>query len=1046
MNKIYFISSYESNTQEQVYFTEDSGFNNYKREYEKLIKYDGKDFVISINSFSIIKDDLIKNKETDTYDLTVKLKVQGIFSYNIFKKSISFVEIKNHFIYGFKLEDDLPGIIYDGKAPKSIIFSKIEQLGLYIEFLNKVHSEPGDTLSNDFCEETIECLIKDKKFYFDFYLELLQYYKNTKNITKILDSFVPKNCEIPTNFNSSKYEPILEQIESNQEMYTKYCLEDGEDIKIKKKFYTLLIYFRLDNNEKEKLKNLINDENLLSLFAKIINQNEKFHQVVELAEDGLISEIMKQKKVSFDCIKKIIVTLNPVERLLSFIENNYDLILRKFRRIERSPTYTDFSALKGKETEKYGIIKKDKEREMTPQEYLCNFLEKEENAHHISHKKFQIILFNNANLDLYFKYKEVELFIINKSIYICLKNNKKFEEFKKRENAKIGNIKNKEFVQYLSNDISEYEKTNYGIYVYSENKKKDELFYFVRKKNDFEQEIKPFMPLNIFDRIELKTFGKKALRDWNKIKPKIFELKDIRYKLGTCSIIEEIQDLDEFDQFLNIIYSDKDFNYELSYEKQLISYLGDKFVSLSSKNKSHEYFTRIASNLIYKYDQLNLQPENFICDIEENINEYKTNKKYIFFTNKNKLESNKIINQFEINKIYEYLTNNYEITSNKLINHIADYIINQKNISLIKNLKNIKDKIIPVIFAKIDYCIEDTMVYDNLSINTYFILLEYMNKEGYSIYARNNIPNISKILKKLESGMVSYELMNSIYNSCSRKELFEKKISILLFNNESEILSLINIIKNYLNNINKNFSYLAELKEIIEKYYSWEDIFYRNISLINTCINRLKNGLLNEFSKAQTKGNLNKLNKIYVENNFHKKYIMKDSLVFKYENQILGNNRREIDKVFNNVSEKYNELAILFDKNWERKIKNGTIYAYCNIIKQTEENEKSSFEEKLKKDLQILSKYHCSYKNESEINQLRDEIKIHIDRLDIQSYLKGIKSYYESRNTSPNKEFNIFLKNIIECFNPEDNPDNGMLLSSLLLKYQLPEKTLSVIK
>ena len=54
------------------------------------------------------------------------------------------------------------------------------------------------------------------------------------------------------------------------------------------------------------------------------------------------------------------------------------------------------------------------------------------------------------------------------------------------------------------------------------------------------------------------------------------------------------------------------------------------------------------------------------------------------------------------------------------------------------------------------------MVYDNLSVNTYFILLENMIKEGYSIYARNNIPNISKILKKLESGMVSYELMNII--------------------------------------------------------------------------------------------------------------------------------------------------------------------------------------------------------------------------------------------------------------------------------------------
>lgn len=112
----------------------------------------------------------------------------------------------------------------------------MEQLSLYIEYLNKVHSEPGDSLSNAFCEETIETLVKDKKFYFDFYLELLQYYKNSKNITKILDSFEPKNCEIPTNFNESKYESTLEQIESNQEMYAKYCLEDGEDIKIKKSF------------------------------------------------------------------------------------------------------------------------------------------------------------------------------------------------------------------------------------------------------------------------------------------------------------------------------------------------------------------------------------------------------------------------------------------------------------------------------------------------------------------------------------------------------------------------------------------------------------------------------------------------------------------------------------------------------------------------------------------------------------------------------------------------------------------------------------------
>ena len=1027
--RIYFISSYESSSPIQEYYTEDPGFYDYKRESLKLINYEGKEFAISINSFSINKQDLIKNKETDTYDLTVKLNIPGFLGTYIYSKKLSFVEIKNHFIYGFKL-DDQPKYYFEGKAPKSVIFSKMKQLNLYIEYLNKVHSEPGDSLSNAFCEETIETLVKDKKFYFDFYLELLQYYKNSKNITKILDSFEPKNCEIPTNFNESKYESTLEEIESNQEMYAKYCLEDGEDIKIKKKFYTLLIYFRYNNKEKEKLKILINDKNLWSLFGEIINQNEKLHPIVELAGDGLINEIMKQKKISLDCVKRIITSLNPVERLLSFIDNNFDFILKNcreycYKRFERTNSYTNLMALKkDEETKKYGKQNKN----MTEQEKLFKFLENEENAHHINHKKYQIILFDKRYWDLYFRYKEIELFIINKSIYICLKNDKKFRDFKKKEKEKIGNIKNEEFLQFLSNDITEYEKTNYGIYIYQENEKRDS-FYFFRKKSDFENKITPFMSLNIFDGIELEAFGKEALERWNQIKSKVFELKDIKYDLETYNIIKKIKNLDEFDKFLNIYYSDKDYNYELSYEKKLISNLGNKFLSLIYKSKSKEYLTPNASNLIYKYDQLNLAPEDFICKIE------------------------KIINEDIINIIYEYLTNNYELTSYKLINHMANYIIRNNNISIIKNLKNIKEKIIPIIFDKLDKCIKDTMIYDNLPINTHFKLLNDMNKEGYSQYAKNNTSNISGILKNLESGMVSYELMNSIYNYNSRRVLFEKKISILLFGNESKIAYLIKIVKNYLNNINKNLTNLAELKEIIEKFYSWKYEFNRNISLIDTSVNTLKKGLLNEFIKAPTKEDLDKLNKIYVENDFHKKYIMKDSLVLIYENKILENNRREIDNAFNNVSKKYNELEVLFDKNWQTKIKDETIHNYYDIIQQTEEDEKSktiSLEEKLKKDLQILSNYHCSYKKESEINKLRDDIIFRIDSIDIQSFLNKKKSYWESRNTLSNDQKIVKLNNTIKYFNPEDNLDKGKIKSSLFLEnvngYILPEKVLSIIK
>ena len=83
---------------------------------------------------------------------------------------------------------------------------------------------------------------------------------------------------------------------------------------------------------------------------------------------------------------------------------------------------------------------------------------------------------------------------------------------------------------------------------------------------------------------------------------------------------------------------------------------------------------------------MNLKPENFICSIEE------------------------IIDERGINKIYEYLANYYELTSDELINDMADYIIKKNNIPIIKNLKNIKEKIIPIIFTKIDNFIKEEIL------------------------------------------------------------------------------------------------------------------------------------------------------------------------------------------------------------------------------------------------------------------------------------------------------------------------------------------------
>ena len=450
--------------------------------------------------------------------------------------------------------------------------------------------------------------------------------------------------------------------------------------------------------------------------------------------------------------------------------------------------------------------------------------------------------------------------------------------------------------------------------------------------------------------------------------------------------------------------------------------------------------------------------ENKIIPAYYNTDEHGISKEWMSLM-KNSISSNAgrystarmVIDYFE--KLYKPLcdlTNNYYISSKNLINHMADYIIDKNKISMVKNLTNIKEKIIPVIFAKIDNCITDKMLYDNWSNNTYFKLLNDMNTEGYAQYAENNIPNISKILNNLLLGMVSYKLINRIYSS--NQKGFVTKISILIFSNESKKKTLFETIRNYLNNINKNLKNLAELKETIEKHYSWKYEFYRNISLIDKTVNSIQKGLLNEFKKAPTKDDLDKLNNIYRENDFHRKYIMKDSLVFKHENIVQGNYRSEIDKVFKNVSEKFNELGVLFEKKWQNNIKDETICEYFDIIKQTEEDEKKKatiVDEKLQKDLQILANYHCKYKDYSEINKIRDEIMYYINFIKIKSILNEMKSYCDSKKTPTNNEYKIKLQNAEMVLRPDTCSDIDNLMDSLVFEkmkgYQISNNPLKTI-
>ena len=54
--------------------------------------------------------------------------------------------------------------------------------------------------------------------------------------------------------------------------------------------------------EKNKVKELINENELVKYFAEIINENEKIYSVVEYAENTLIEQIMNQEKICFPLI------------------------------------------------------------------------------------------------------------------------------------------------------------------------------------------------------------------------------------------------------------------------------------------------------------------------------------------------------------------------------------------------------------------------------------------------------------------------------------------------------------------------------------------------------------------------------------------------------------------------------------------------------------------------------------------------------------------------------------------------------------------------
>ena len=856
--KLYFIISYEKSSESKIEISADTpGFTNFRTEIIDSIRIKDRDYAISIKSFDMVKKDVKKNKEDGKYKLILKLKYNNFPFNNTYEGEITLEEIRNTFIYFFKFNESNDHFLLFNtkKAPptNNNQLSYLEQFMLYKKFLvSKKYSEQGDPLSNALIEDSLNYIIengKDNKHIFNLedYLELLIFCHKTDKIKTLLEIFNIKKCDLnDLHINDSKnYSVILDKMEASPEIYTKYCFKSEEENECKKNFYSLLLCFKM-KYEQYKIKDLINNKKYSNYFAEIINENEKVYSVVNQAGEDLIKLIMDQKKLTFGIIKKIIFLFSPIQKVINFI-NKYYKKIQSFCQYENKMSYYQRYRRNTFDFGNRKLISKEDKIVSPIYDLITNYC--------IKDKKYNFVLFSDDFYRQYFNSDEVKIILIDESIFICMKFQKKFEEFKNAEfkNYSINSkkVKNNEFLECLENDLTIYEKIDYEIYIYPGI---EQIYYYdnfdtkflKRKKTQNKNsyvigKLFGYFLYDISDGLEIKNMDETFLKKWNTNKDKIFELINIRYKLDLKSIISNITEMKDFEKFFTLFYIDDNKinipNLDRDYQKNLVKLLKDKYLNLLEKNILYQNNIKLIFNIITLLCEFEINSEKLLKDIE----------------------NTKSINQI-IDDIYIYLDSNYFSPENinnslQMIEHMANYIITNNKIYILKNFKNSKENIIKIIIKNINNNINYNMLYNDIMYNDeterkYFQLLQDLQKEGlvqkFSTY-KELLMNILEILYKIENGEESFELMSSIYNNYDKKLIFIKKLSILLFNNAEDKKILSDCIQNYLNKINNELNYINELKEISKKYYS--NIYYNNISLFNKIEKNIKKGKLNEINK-----------------------------------------------------------------------------------------------------------------------------------------------------------------------------------------------------
>ena len=962
----------------------------------KTINFKDEDFFVKLFSFNVNEERLrMKDKynEGKTYNYEISLSASG----KTFKANIDIKKNEHSFLYNLKFNNYKSNFIsYFSKEyppPKNIPLSNCEQLKIFkAAVTSKKFNQQRESLLSSLFNNSLELInLSDKnyKYDFDFYLELFRLICFKFGIIKVIDIFSIKRINNPKDKEALKeYSKLLNRFEENIFEVKLKSLETEEDKdKCREKFYTLFLYYKY-NFEKENLEILLQNKKIRKYLINVLENNSIYFYNIKLPED-MFDEMINKTPIKFQQMKSIFDYIYLFEKVLLFINKHIEKIYncclgnKKGFKIKDPLRLSDLNII-SKENDNYSNIYNE----------ISSLIEFEKNnkTFVIFDEKFweNFVVpneFNNLN----------NLILIDKCINKCKEAD---------PNLNIDIYQN--ILKTVLDLISKRKIKNIEILNFIKDNK-----YF----HDLNYSSTYYRPLEMFIGIDLESVNEEFYKLWNEVN--MFGIYSFFGNKGQEMILDKITHMKDFYKLFKLF----NFNEEKTPDFKTIGFLMPKFVRLikTYTKESCPNFINDISLLIYGINKTTYDLNKFL---------------------KEKIQKN--FDKEIVKEIYINIAKKYKDLSKDLSNCIINYFINDKNNmqlqDLIDLLKIIRDiKFLKKIFNKMDkLVIKEEELFNEMQDIDSFKLLDWIQKENLfeknqeikeTIYVRDTYKIREKILENIKTGNIKYNTISPWYTK--NIEIFKEKLGIILFHKEDDLKEFISCLNKYFLKVKIIIQKINKLNSILKVFY--ENKHENNIKFLNELEIKIKNGYLNEIGKEKTKNDIQKTSQILPD--LEEKNNLKNSIFFMhFFNENKTNKRNQLkndDEIFAQTKNDFEQLRLLFQKDWFHNIEESIIKICHGAIKSLKKEE-------VEKEIQFLKKYFKLENNEEEyiIEQISDQLIALSKKEKLFITLKGCINFIEETKV---KQTNFIedLRNYKENLSENITPEKIYLYGKELEKYGL---------